>query len=71
MHHYSSRSEKRDERYSALMEKGQKSTTDTLYGAEVKKLKKEGYTVTPISPHPTIKNLLICEVIFPQTEPKE
>lgn len=71
MHHYLSRTEKREERYSALKEKGQTSTTDTLYGSEVKKLQKNGYTVTPISPHPTIKNLLICEVIFPQTEPEE
>ena len=71
MHRSFSRTERREERYTALQEKGQKSTMDTLYCAEIKKLTKQGYSVTTVSPHPTIKNLRICEVIFPQTEPKE
>ena len=68
MHHKLSRSEKREERYSALKEKGQTSTMDNLYLSEVKKLRKEGYTVEIVSPHPTRRNLSLCQVVFPKAE---
>ena len=60
-----SRSEKREERYSALKEKGQTSTIDNLYLSEIKKLRKEGYTVEVLNPHPSRKDLSLCQVVFP------
>ena len=65
MNHNPSRSEKRQERYSTLKQKGETSTMDTLYKSEVTKLRKEGYTVEVLSPHPTRRNLSLCQVIFP------
>ena len=66
MNHNPSRSEKRDERYTALQEKGQMSTLDNLYLSEIRKLRKDGYTVEVLSPHPTRRNLSLCQVFFPE-----
>lgn len=68
MQHYASRSEKREDRYTSLKEKGVNHTPDYLYKSEIKKLEKNGYTVTPISVHPVRKSLWFCEVIFPQQD---
>lgn len=66
MNHNPSRSEKREERYASLIEQGETSTMDTLYKSEVKKLQKDGYTVEVLSPHPKLRNLLLCQVYFPK-----
>ena len=66
MNHNPSRSEKREERYTSLKAKGETSTMDTLYKSEVTKLRKEGYTVEVLSPHPTRRNLSLCQVFFPE-----
>lgn len=66
MRHEKSRAEKREERFFLLKAKGQTQTSDYLYGSEIKKLEKDGYTVTPISKHPVRKSLLFCQVVFPQ-----
>lgn len=63
-----SRSEKREEKYYALMKLGQDRTYDYLYKSEIKKLQKIGYTMTQLSTHPIRKSLLFCEVIFPSVE---
>lgn len=68
MRHPLSRSEKRQDRYSTLIQKGETSTMDSLYKSEVKKLEKMGYTVEVLSPHPKLRNLLLCQVFFPESE---
>ena len=66
MNHNPSRSEKREERYSSLREKGETSVMDKLYNSEITKLRKEGYTVEVLSPHPTRRDLSLCQVFFPE-----
>ena len=66
-----SRSEKREERYLALIEKGQKNTFDYLYKSEIRKLEKAGCEVNQLTTHPVRKSLLFCEVIFPQQDKPE
>lgn len=63
-----SRSEKREEKYLALMKQGQDRTHDYLYLSEIKKLEKTGYIINQLSTHPFRKYLLFCEVIFPPSE---
>ena len=70
MRHELSRAEKREERYFLLKSKGEKQTSDYLYGSEIKKLERNGYTVIPISIHPVRKSLSFCQVVFPQNKPK-
>ena len=71
MQHNPSRSEKRAERYSALMEKGQMKTLDYLYKSEIRKLEKSGCVVTQLTAHPSRKSLWFCEVIFPRQDKPE
>ena len=66
MNHNPSRSEKREERYASLIEKGETSTMDKLYHSEIRKLRKDGYTVEVLSPHPTRRDLSLCQVYFPK-----
>lgn len=66
MQHNPSRSDKREERYSALKEKGQTQTLDYLYKSEIRKLEKLGFIVNQVTAHPSRKSLWLCEVIFPQ-----
>ena len=66
MQHDKSRSEKRRERYAYLKAKGETSAPDILYKSEIKKLTKEGYDVDNIGPHPALRNLWLCKVVFPK-----
>lgn len=66
MQYNPSRSEKREERYLTLMEKGQTQTLDYLYKSEIRKLEKFGFVINQLTAHPSRKSLWLCEVTFPQ-----
>ena len=66
MQHYESRSEKRERKYSCLINNGQTKTLDYLYKSEIVRLQKRGFVVNSLSTHPVRKSLWLCEVIFPQ-----
>lgn len=70
MNHNPSRSQKREAHYTSLKDLGKTSTMEYLYKSEKKKLEAANYVVHQIGTHPTYKNLLFCEVIFPQDQPE-
>ena len=61
-----SKSQENDSLFTSLKAKGLTGSIENLYLFEVERLRNSGYNVEIVKPHPLIKNLSRCLIIYPK-----